>query len=449
MRLRHKPLPKAGAAALRLGRAMEMPLLSPRARAPLASLVLLWLGWAVVILGYQAIAPGRFDVARPDRSTPWTAQETGADSHAGQPYLLDPFLNRHVAWDSEFYISIALHGYDDPQMRALKPGSDLGSATLAPYGQHPDWTSLNYAFFPAYPLAMRTVAWPLMALGLDPVATVTLAGVIVSLAGALAAVIAIADLAGRQPGAAPGDDLRAAAYLLVWPASFFLAQVYTEGLFLGLSFGALALARRERWVWAGLLAALAAWTRSTGALLLLPLGWIWLQQGGLAGLRAPTRREAVRLLAVAAPALAYLAWRAVFGARFDVVESHFFGRGLLWLRLSLSSWFEALQLVISGEPQARAYYLVEVWGIVAGLVASILLLRRDPALAVYGLAVLAIALTSGAAQGMHRYVLSLPALFLAPARLGREPVFDRLWTLGGALALGLFALAFCDDFWAG
>ena len=449
MRLRHKPLPRAGAAGLRLGRAMEKPLSRPRARARLAWLVLLWLGWAAVILGYQAIAPGRFEIAPPDRATPWTAQETGADSHAGQPYLLDPVLNRQVAWDSEFYISIALHGYDDPQMRSLKPGSDLGSATLGPHGEHPDWTSLNNAFFPAYPLAMRAVAWPLKPLGLDPVATVTLAGVIVSLVGALGAVIAIADLADRQPGAAPGDEFRAAVYLLVWPASFFLAQVYTEGLFLGLSFGALALARRERWVWAGLLAALATWTRSTGALLLLPLGCIWLQQGGLAGLRARSPREVVRLAAVAAPALAYLVWRAVFGVKFEFVETHFFGRGLGWLTLTLKSWIEVLELVLSGEPQARAYYLVEVWGVVAGLAASLLLLRRDPALALYGLAVLAIALTSGAAQGMHRYVLSLPALFLATARLGRQPVFDRLWTLAGTLALGVFALAFSYDFWAG
>jgi hypothetical protein len=50
---------------------------------------------------------------------------------------------------------------------------------------------------------------------------------------------------------------------------------------------------------------------------------------------------------------------------------------------------------------------------------------------------------------MHRYVLSLPALFLIPARLGRQPVFDRLWTLGNTLALAVFALAFSWDFWAG
>jgi hypothetical protein len=419
-------------------------------RLPLRAIVLLWLCWAVIILGYQAIAPGRFAPEHPDRSTPWTAAETLPDSHRGHSYLTNPVLNPEVAWDSEFYISIAVGGYRDPQMRALAPGSDLGNTTLGPQGEHPGWTSLNYAFFPAYPWAMRALGWPLQVLGLDPVAAVIVAGVAISLAGALAAMVALADLAAGLGDAGEGDELRAAAYLLVWPASFFLAAVYTEGLFVGLSFGALALARRERWAWAGLLAALAAWTRSTGALLLLPLAWMWLAQGGLGRLRArPLSGEFVRLVAVLAPAAAYLAWRAVFGARFDFVEGHFFGRGLLWLELSRNSWRDALALVTSGQPQARAYYLVEAWGVVAGLAACVLLVRRDPALALYGLAILGVALTSGAAQGMHRYVLSLPALFLIPARLGRQPVFDRVWMLGNTLAMGVFALAFAYDFWSG
>jgi hypothetical protein len=400
--------------------------------------VWLWLGWAILILGFQALAPGRFDPMRPDHSTGWTADETRAGSHAGQPYLLDRFLNRHVAWDSEFYISIALHGYDDPQMRSLAPGSDLGSTTLGPHGQHPTWTSLNNAFFPLYPWTMRAVA-QLAPKGLSPVGAVTLAGVAVSLAGALAAILALADLAAGMSDAEPGEGARAASHMLVWPAAFFLAQVYTEGLFLGLSFGALALARRERWLWAALLAALAVWTRSTGALLVLPLGVMAWQ----------ARRPFPALVAVAAPVVAYLAWRANWGPPFEFVESHFFGRGLLWLSLSIASWREALEHVRSGNPQALAYYAVEAWGVIAGVLAVVLLARRDPALALYGLAILGVALTSGAAQGMHRYVMSAPGLFLASARLGRSPVFDRLWMVGNTLALAVFTLAFSWDFWAG
>jgi hypothetical protein len=410
---------------------------------PIRQLILLWLGWCAIMLGFQALGADRFSPIRPDRATTWSAAETGAGAHADQPYLSDPFLNRHVAWDSEFYISIALHGYDDPAMRSLGPGSDLGATRLAPHGVQPAWVSLNNAFFPLYPWAMRAVAWPLGPLGLSPVGAVTLAGVIVSLLGTLAALVAIADLAGGAPDAEAGDGLRAGAYLLVWPASFFLAQVYTEGLFLGLSFAALALARRERWLAAAALAVLAVWTRSTGVLLVLPLAWMAWREG------AGGRGRGARLLALVAPVIAYLAWRAIWGARFEFVETHFFGRGPFWLSLSLESWAEAFRLVASGEPAARAYYAVEVWALAAGIGASLMLLRRDPALALYGLAILGMALTSGAAQGMHRYVMGAPALFVASARLGRAPVFDRLWTLGHALALAVFALAFSWDFWAG
>jgi hypothetical protein len=70
-------------------------------------------------------------------------------------------------------------------------------------------------------------------------------------------------------------------------------------------------------------------------------------------------------------------------------------------------------------------------------------------LALYGLAVLALALTSGAVLGFPRYVLAVPALFLIPARWGRSAVFDRVWSLANILLLAVFALAFSQGFWAG
>jgi hypothetical protein len=79
----------------------------------------------------------------------------------------------------------------------------------------------------------------------------------------------------------------------------------------------------------------------------------------------------------------------------------------------------------------------------------VLLLRRDLVLALYGLALLAVTMTSGDALGMHRYVISMPALFLAPAMLGRSPVFDRVWTLGCCLGLAVLTLLFTFGFWAG
>jgi hypothetical protein len=421
---------------------------SERSGPALRSILLIWIGWAVLMIGYQVFAPARLTLQRPDYATAWTADETRAGSHADQPYLHGRLLNEHVAWDSEYYLSIAAHGYDDPQMQAVSPTADPGDPKLGLKRDHPDWVSLNDAFFPAYPAAMHVAAWPLAAVGLDPIAAATAAGVAISLIGTLCAMLALSRLA--DPEAEGQDAQRAAFYLLIMPASFFFAQVYTEGLFVGLSFGSLMFMRKKQLAWAALLAIIATWTRATGAVLILPLAWTWLADGGLRRLLThPGWRDAGAALMVASPALAYLIWRAVLGHGFAVVEEHYFGREAFALGASWQSWVDAAGLFWSGAPAARAYYLVEFAGTGFGVLACLLLWRRDRILAVYGLAVIGVALTSGTALGMHRYILGVPAIYLVPARWGRSLAFDRLWTLGNVLVMGLFALAFSVDFWAG
>ena len=404
-------------------------------------MVLVWLGWAALLLGYQAFVQARYDLVRPDRVLDWTASWTNADAAKRHPYLQSPVMKGHAAWDSEFYISIALHGYEDPAMRAASPASTPDAEVAGPKQGHPTWVSLNHAFFPAYPFAMGVVAMPLEAAGFEPVGAATLAGVIVSLLGALAAMLAIADLARRDDEAAAGDPLRAAFYLAVWPAAVFLAQVYSESLFLGLSFGSLALLRRGAWGWAAALAVGAVFTRATGVLLVIPFGLAWLSGGG--------RRSLPNAVLAAAPLLAYLVWRAIFGADFDFVETKYFGRWPFALGASWDAWSDAWDAFMTGDPPTRAYQLVEFIGAAAGLVTTIALWPRDKALSLYGLATFLVVLTSGAELGMHRYVLAMPSLFLVPAWLGRRAVFDRLWTLASCLGLAALALAFSFGFWAG
>ena len=57
---------------------------------------------------------------------------------------------------------------------------------------------------------------------------------------------------------------RSVWYLLIFPTSFFLSAVYEESLFLVMALGAIYAARRERWLFAGLLGAGAALTRPFG-----------------------------------------------------------------------------------------------------------------------------------------------------------------------------------------
>ena len=58
--------------------------------------------------------------------------------------------------------------------------------------------------------------------------------------------------------------------------AFFFSAVYSESLYLALSVGLFVCARRGRWMWVGVLGALAGATRSTGLVLALPALMIYL-----------------------------------------------------------------------------------------------------------------------------------------------------------------------------
>ncbi len=425
-------------------------------------LLFAWIAWALILIGFQALAHARLELQRPDYVLPWTPGETQTEALPDRIYLNDPFLNQQVAWDSEYYLSIATVGYDDPNVNTAPP--DWRPELV---GHEP--VPLNYAFFPFYPLVMRVVRIPLLLLGQTPIATSTLAGVIVSLLGALGAMLALFDLAREELGDAGG--LRAAFYLIVFPTGFFLAMVHTEGLFVGLAFGSLALLRRKQWVWAAVLAACAAWTRAVGVALLIPLAIAWFRDLDLKNFSfKPFPWPAVgKALLVSAPLIAYFLWRAVLGAPFDFVEESYFGRGAFQLS-ALDGWREAWNIVLQGvayrptvEPfcwqfargvmaQNQVYYAFEFLATAFAVAACFFTLRRYPGLALFGLGVLLISFFSGnpcVAQGMPRYALAVPSIFILLAQWGRSEAFDRAWTTASVLLLGLLATAFAFNFWVG
>ena len=405
-------------------------------RSQLATIVGIWLAWAVALFVFQALVPGRITLDRPDNVLVWTADETGIRSHSAQPNLLDPTFAGQVAWDSEFYISIAAAGYDDPSVRTMEP--EDGSAPI----------SLNYAFMPLYPTLMRVVAVPIGAFGLNPIAAATLAGVGISLVSALAAMVALFSLGRRYVGDAGG--IRAATYLVVFPTGFFLAQVYTEALFLALALGSLALLAERRFLLAAGLAALAVWTRPIGIALVIPIALavvvpMWRDRHS-EGNRQP-RDLLFAALAVAAPLVAYAIWALSFGARFAVVEREYFGQQPLAIGGAWAAWTSILEDIGEAATSTQIYYALEISAIVLALVATAWALRRAPGIALFGLAALLVPLTSGAPQSFIRYVLAVPAIFLMLARLGAHPAFDRGWLVASTLAMGFLAMLFTFDFW--
>ena len=421
----------------------------------------IWLAWIVILMAYQVFVPARIQLAPPDRAQEWTVTETMPGSQDDKIYLNEPFLNEHVSWDSEFYLAIAAGGYDNPAVRTLESRFGLGvlawSGTAPTVRGTPGGLSLNYAFFPFYPLMIALFSLPLRVLGLTPIATVTLAGVVVSALGALAAMLALYELARDELGHDGG--LRAAFYLVIFPSGFFLAQVYTEGLFVGLAFTSLAFLRYRRRGWAAFFAVLATFTRAAGVSLAIPLLLDWLKDHEWTQLDMEWRQiyyrglpwRAIGNAVVAlAPLLAFGLWRvSYFGMAFSVVEDNFFGRGLLSLGSSFISWSDGFRTMFGNNPQAAAYYMIEWGGVLLGFTACIVGLRYERDVALFGLIVIFLSFTSGPAQGMHRYILAAPSVFLFLSRLGRNPVFDRAWTILSILLMGLLATLFTFNMWTG
>ncbi len=63
-------------------------------------------------------------------------------------------------------------------------------------------------------------------------------------------------------------------YLAIFPSAFFLMAAYTESLFLAFSLGCLYAYRKSKWGMAAVLGAAAVLTRLQGIILVMPMGWV-------------------------------------------------------------------------------------------------------------------------------------------------------------------------------
>lgn len=138
-------------------------------------------------------------------------------------------------WDGPHYLDIARHGY--------------GAAGEA---------RLRLVFYPLYPLLIRLVAAGLQSALVS--AFVVSGAASLGLAVALRRLVAI-DYSGRTAFAAVW-------FLFIFPTAYFFHTDYTESLFLALVTASFLAARRDRWLAAGALGALASLAHDTGLLLL-------------------------------------------------------------------------------------------------------------------------------------------------------------------------------------
>jgi 4-amino-4-deoxy-L-arabinose transferase-like glycosyltransferase len=134
-------------------------------------------------------------------------------------------------WDSDFFIRIAQNGYDDA----------------------------SAAFHPLYPATLA---------GLGRVfgGHYILAGLVVSLLAGAGSFVLLYQLAKQRLGA--DGARRSVLYLALFPMALFFQAVYSESLFLFLVLAAFALAERNAFAAAGIVAGLAILTRAAGLALL-------------------------------------------------------------------------------------------------------------------------------------------------------------------------------------
>jgi hypothetical protein len=180
---------------------------------------------------------------------------------------------------------------------------------LASAGYHHG--SLQDVFYPLYPGVTHVLG---LAFGHD----YGLAALVLSTLLLVPALVTTHHLVRTECGAEVAD--RTVLYMAIAPQALFFIAPYTESMFLLLSTGAFLLMRRQRFLLAGGLVALAALSRPQGALLLVPLG-IEL------GIDLRRRRRAQRPMihpGLAAPILgvvAVVAWQVEVGRLFPGGQS--------------------------------------------------------------------------------------------------------------------------------
>jgi hypothetical protein len=340
-------------------------------------------------------------------------------------------MNLWSHWDGEHYAMLALGGY-------------LSS---------PD--NVSPAFFPLYPLLMRSSA----ELFGGPISTETLSvwGPLLSLLVLPFALYFVYEIAldGWGDRVARGAVLA----LAFFPTTFFLNAAYTESLFLALSAGSVWAVRvRKDLLLACALAGLASATRNVGVFLLVPLAYEWIRAldhyrwRGAYLILVPSGLATYALYLWARfgdPLLFYTAqedWgreatgplATVGRAWTSAVEGA--GRLLdpgLWTAPTLGNLAD--HLAAAGNLTNLVFFVFAVAVLLAG--------ARDlpPSLTIYGLLLIAPATLFGTPQsplmGTPRYTLVAFPLFIALGLLATNRWLFRTWLLlSTVLSLALCAL---------
>jgi Gpi18-like mannosyltransferase len=150
------------------------------------------------------------------------------------------FLNPWAQIDSQSYLDIAKNGYN----------AQFGLAG-------------NYGWYPFYPFLIRIFSF----IGVE------LAAFMISNIASFLAVVVVYLIIKEEFGNRIAG--RSVFYILFFPSAYFLTAMYTEPLFLLLASSMFYFARKENWVYVGLLGFLISMTRMQGILMFFPMLYLF------------------------------------------------------------------------------------------------------------------------------------------------------------------------------
>jgi Gpi18-like mannosyltransferase len=315
---------------------------------------------------------------------------------ATQPLFTEPLAAYHrefgltgpvpplVRWDSEWYWSIAAHGY----------------TSLSHNHSH------NIAFPPLYPSTLRALATLL------PINLFT-AGLLVSGLSLLGTCYLVSRYADLLPFAR-GRGLAATAALLAFPTAYIFPAMYSESLYLLLILCSLWFYRRQHLLLAALSAFAATLTRTTGlaltgAFLVMAL-LHWRQR----------RWQLLELLPLGAPLLALgtfaLYSQFIFGHPWQYFQekvSWFGGAGFTWPWITFHTALTNFSLLLTDWRLENFNRSFELPALLFALLGSFLLWRQKAWLeASFCTAATLLILFTSNSWGAGRYVAVLFPLFL-------------------------------------
>jgi Mannosyltransferase (PIG-V) len=300
-------------------------------------------------------------------------------------------LSPAARWDAVWYLAIAEHGY-----RAASPD-----------------------FFPLYPYTVKALA--------VVTRSAIAAGIVVSLVSLVVALCVLYRLVEIDYG--PRVARITVWVISLFPMALFFSAIYTESLFLALTVGAIYAARRERWAIAGLLGGLAAATRNTGLLLLVPLLVLYVRSAEGLPTRRPRPRELRDLawfLLIPAGLAAYVLGMGISrGTPFAMFNSKAADRGFELFPVTIVKQFEWTihkihQLHAAGRTDLipLGSGIVEIAFLLLAIVATVGVVRRlDRSYAAYVVAALIVLLCEPVIHGdpltsFPRYIVVLFPLWI-------------------------------------